>query len=265
MNKKYWFLLLIFSLTNSLFSVELYRYVGYSESIKISDKTLVYDYDVDDSKSKEEKYDINSEIINKILFITFDYTGEFLGKNVSHGIKRYLVLYDDYGAYLLFYDNNNNLVFFAESRTSFGENSSDIAKASSELKENGIVYSASNLTKKEKLIPWAEGVDGSGVGQKIVIENSYFAVNHFAVLISNGYIDYSKQYLYENNNRVKKIRVHKGNDYVDFELKDTPNLQCFYFNKELTTESNKFEIEILEVYNGDKWDDTCINEIIAWS
>jgi hypothetical protein len=60
------------------------------------------------------------------------------------------------------------------------------------------------------------------------------------------------------------MRINVGSEYVDLELKDTPNFQYFYFTKNLKTEENSFTIEILEIYKGEKWDDTCINEIILW-
>jgi hypothetical protein len=170
--KKIVFLYCFLLTLNPLFAVELYRDIGYSSAIEITDETLTYIDDIYDSDSKIEKYDIKSEIKYKILFITFNYTGNFLGDSVEHGIKEYLVLYDDYGAYLVFYDKNNNLVFSVSNKGSLNESYNDMAKADSDLKENETVYSASNIFSWGQLKPWVEGVAGSGIGQKIFIKGS---------------------------------------------------------------------------------------------
>jgi hypothetical protein len=79
--------------------------------------------------------------------------------------------------------------------------------------------------------------------------------------ISNGFVDYNRPYLYEYNNRIKKIRIRNRentDDYRDFELLDLPNIQTVA----TSSFSLNIEIEILEIYPGTKYNDTCVNFII---
>ncbi|MBN1797706.1 MAG: hypothetical protein JW822_03955 [Spirochaetales bacterium] len=104
---------------------------------------------------------------------------------------------------------------------------------------------------------WSEGVAGDGVGQKIFIKlkNHTITLNHF--YIRNGYGNL-KYYLM--NNRVKKMKVsdsHGGTKIV--ELADTPFYQIVKLGAGL--KGSEFTFEILAVYKGDKWSDTCISEI----
>ena len=52
---------------------------------------------------------------------------------------------------------------------------------------------------------------------------------------------------------------------MDIELEDTPQFQQFNFYEELNTGTNILEIEILEVYSGSRYNDTCVNMIITWA
>ena len=117
--------------------------------------------------------------------------------------------------------------------------------------------------------PWVEGVDGSGIGEKIRIVNDdkqiFPGLSYYGFIISNGFVDFKKPYLYAFNNRVKKIRVNCGfpEEYIDFLIEDTPQLQYFFVSSKLLRVNNRMlEFEILEVYNGSRWNDTCINFII---
>ncbi|GHT70904.1 hypothetical protein FACS1894110_23130 [Spirochaetia bacterium] len=216
---------------------------------------------------KHEEYPITWEIINKNYFITFNYTGVNFGNNVSHGIKKYLVLSRvvligdrQYSDYIALYDNNNELVMEV---SRFDKRMGDFTiSATSELKENSITYTASNLFDTSHLTPWVEGVNGNGVGEKITQTIGYNdSAKTYYLIISNGFVNNNKPYLYEYNNRVKAVKIYpddKVNDFVIINIEDTPNIQCIefifkgYCRKSMT-------IEIMEVYPGSHYDDTCIN------
>lgn len=80
-----------------------------------------------------------------------------------------------------------------------------------------------------------------------------------ALVISNVYVSYTNPSLYYKNNRVKKIRISNKNLAFTFEvtLADTPNPQIV----KLPTPPEEVSIEILSVYRGTDWDDTCVNFI----
>ncbi|QQO10865.1 NADase-type glycan-binding domain-containing protein [Breznakiella homolactica] len=137
------------------------------------------------------------------------------------------------------------------------------AAATSELTEGETTYSAGNILNTNILTPWVEGVSGNGTGERIRIEyNHDLLFGLYSLEILNGYADYSKPYLYGYNNRIKKIRVYNigYDEYRDFEIEDTPQYQSLVLGFE--NKSKIIEIEILEVYLGSRWNDTCINAII---
>ncbi|GMO58067.1 MAG: hypothetical protein Ta2G_18100 [Termitinemataceae bacterium] len=223
-----------------------------------------------------ETYKVISENKDGFLYITFDYDGVFLSDRettINHGKKRYLVLrYEErwknvindlemskklgIGEHIAFYGENNKLVYFAAIDYALQPDSyrTDVV-ATSELKDNNITYKAKNLLGFVNLNPWVEGVEGSGIGEKLKFtlktESTY-------ITFSNGYVDYNKPYLYRYNNRVKKIRIEYEGKHFDHDIPDNPNFIFIHFDKSVKS----FTVKILEVYKGIKWDDTCINAIV---
>jgi hypothetical protein len=110
-------------------------------------------------------------------------------------------------------------------------------------------------------MPWVEGERGSGIGTEITIQfNDQLPRDH--VLILNGYVDFGKRHLYKANNRVKMFRVKSVDDGMPFvftwNLEDAVKIQEIKFPR-LT---KKVKLEILEVYKGNRWDDTCIRGVL---
>lgn len=139
--------------------------------------------------------------------------------------------------------------------------------ATSFLVEGKINYFPENLGNTDPNCPWAEGVNGPGIGEKIFLEletwkNQDGNLGGMGGLIfSNGYVSYSNPSLYNSNNRVKSIKItSKDPNYtLDYELKDTPNPQLVM----LPSPSPSIAIEILSIYNGSVSDDTCLNFVLA--
>jgi len=105
--------------------------------------------------------------------------------------------------------------------------------------------------------------EGGRTGTEITKDNisSYYSeINQIAII--NGYA--KDDTLWENNNRVKKLKltIDDTNQFI-LELEDTKDLQLFdinYKNDNITKKIN-MKFEILEVYQGEKYDDTCITSI----
>ena len=151
--------------------------------------------------------------------------------------------------------------------------------ADSELKEGTSVYSAINLIDGNYATPWVEGASDFGKNQKIKLNlfgnpskfsaSNYETVTHLYLL--NGFRKNEKTY-YENN-RIKTLRLWvNGKDCGTVELKDRPFkvINDFNFayeadllNNERLTKVKSIEIEILDVYKGTKYNDTCISEIVV--
>jgi hypothetical protein len=220
--------------------------------------SLVPEYEDIPEHTAIEEYDINWEETGKFTYISFDYNGSLLGKDIQHGYKRYLIIYSNNRRVSL-YDQNNRMVYLASSlRYTF---SSDFnAQASSELQENNIKYSVENCINENELIPWVENSSGNGTGEYITFIPKYEIIfPNIPIIISNGFVDYNRNYLYEHNNRIKKIRVYNAdqNEYLDFTIEDTPNYQEIFVNFE--DKVNKINVEILEVYQGERYNDLCVN------
>ena len=140
-------------------------------------------------------------------------------------------------------------------------------KASSHLAPQGKNnYDEKNLYDDNYFTPWVEGVKGYGIGEKVTltVEIDYITIG--GITITNGYS--KSQTAWKNNSRVKKLKFsYNGQEMFILNLKDQMGEQSFAFGKDLNFDgkelTKKFTItlEILDVYKGDKYDDTAISEI----
>ena len=129
--------------------------------------------------------------------------------------------------------------------------------ASSCLTENGKEYSLKNLRDRRLETPWIEGVPGDGIGEGFTLTFNGGSVDP-TLLLMNGYISFDKPYLYEQNNRIKKIKVKgltSGKEKI-LDVIDTPHPQTVDIS--FITEMEDIRVEIAEVYKGTKYDDTCL-------
>jgi uncharacterized protein (TIGR02145 family) len=139
---------------------------------------------------------------------------------------------------------------------------------------------------------WCEGVKGYGTGERVTMSIETRAayndvVSFDALLIVNGYAKDAAAW--KNNTRVKTLRLYVGGRaWCDLQLSDVMKPQIFTLPDDLhivpaksgkvvskaaasteeTNEGNRFPayktdltFEIIKVYPGDKYDDTCITGI----
>ncbi len=126
--------------------------------------------------------------------------------------------------------------------------------SSSYLIEGNTHYNAENLAYTESNTPWVEGVEGFGIGEILTVE----AYSISEIIISNGFVSYNSPCLYSKNSRVKEILISDtaGKLIGTYELQDTPNPQHIPLPG---APYKKIIIEILSVYEGSQYEDTCIN------
>lgn len=106
-------------------------------------------------------------------------------------------------------------------------------------------------------IPWVEGVKGNGINETISIEFNN-PVYSFSIL--NGYADVQNMKLFKENSRVKKLKVEDLSNNLEYTMNFEDKV---YFNYlELSKPSNSIKLTILEVYEGTKYQDTCISALI---
>jgi len=130
-------------------------------------------------------------------------------------------------------------------------------KATSHLIENGKRYLPDQINSKLGQA-WVEGAKGQGIHEKLFITKPGCTI----IYISIGFVSYEKPFLYQENSRPSKINVSvPGLFSLDIDLLDTPDFQTIKLPKPLGKD-DILEIEILEVYPGTKYEDTCINFIL---
>ena len=141
----------------------------------------------------------------------------------------------------------------------------DIITASSYLVEGAISYAPveglfPSVRKGRPLFQplWVEGAPGHGIYEKLFIT----ARACFALHISIGYVSFVNPELYHENSRPKRIRLAVNNTFsFDVDLEDTPNYQTITLPRPLKA-NEVLQLEILDVYPGTKYTDTCINDIM---
>ncbi len=136
--------------------------------------------------------------------------------------------------------------------------------ASSELdstKENN--YSAISANDLSYKTAWVEGKSDAGIGEYIEFYFENKSPRITSIIISNGY--QKSEDVWKNNNRVKKLKLYiNGKEFGILNLADTKTDQEFKlgtFGHNLDGSDLILRFEILEVYKGDKYDDTAITEI----
>jgi hypothetical protein len=148
----------------------------------------------------------------------------------------------------------------------------DTASASSELKTyKGIKYSASCSHDFSYKTAWIEGIPGYGIGEYLVYHFPPENPRITKVIIVNGYVKSLKNW--QENSRVKRLKMYLDNKpFAILNLADTRQEQVFSFDPIGNGERGNLEklkskpwwtmkFEIMEVYKGDKYDDTAITEI----
>ena len=157
-------------------------------------------------------------------------------------------------------------------------------------------YGAENLQNNrnyggDRSFTWCEGVNGHGIGERVnmrIRTQGFYSedgIGLFEVMIVNGYA--KNQTVWKNNSRVKILRLYVGDKHwCDLHLMDIMKPQIFRFPEHLLIEPHKvgkkieipeefvqtewiksvpyqtdLTFEIIEVYPGDKFEDTCITGI----
>lgn len=157
-----------------------------------------------------------------------------------------------------------------------------VFKADSELAEGKTVYVAANMRDLNCDTAWVEGKSDFGRGEKIKFQIKGWITQ---ILLVNGFRKTEKTF-YENN-RIKRIALYvDGKKLGEMEFPDRKycrvdmtnildegellNLGNFFDDRNLgkTLQSGRIfapesdiEIEILDVYRGTKYNDTCVSDI----
>ncbi|MBR1752271.1 MAG: protein kinase [Ruminococcus sp.] len=123
-------------------------------------------------------------------------------------------------------------------------------------------YGAENAVDGDIMTCWSEGAADEGIGESITVYPEEDEVTIDTLYIANGIMTSETAYRY--NNRVKRCRL-EFSDGTLYEAAFPDNYSKqpteLVFPEELTV--SWVTITIVEVYEGEKYDDTCIAEIYA--
>ena len=228
------------------------RKTGNASDVRFYETTVVED----------EKY--IEENVSEVYYF-FDAKGIFRLAYNPYGKEGTNILFEPKGTRYATFDEAVN----ANNRFNYGkEMLIKSVVATSVLIEGGKTenkYAAENLidgTYKS----WVEGKKDSGIGTKITFEFEkpyYFQnyTNYACIYIQNGFGDLK---YFHQNNRIKEMNVwiDDSTTPVKVRLYDFHVPQCIVLRKYLGEKLvHKITLEILSVYPGTKYDDTCIAEI----
>lgn len=106
--------------------------------------------------------------------------------------------------------------------------------------------------------PWVEGVPGHGINEEIEVT---FTEESDYIVILNGFVHPAKRHLYKNNSRLKRISITSINP--SFNIEYTFEDVVHYADITFPEKTKKVTMTILDVYEGSKYQDTCISAIFA--
>lgn len=132
--------------------------------------------------------------------------------------------------------------------------------STSYLAEGTTTYEPEHLQRKDGL-PWASG-NGKGIGDIISIKE-FEHKNPETLIIMNGYQDKTHPDYYEKNSRVKALKItnQQTKKSKTVSISDTKEEQRFSLTE--LGKGGEYEFEIVDVYNGNKYDDLCIQYLVV--
>lgn len=148
----------------------------------------------------------------------------------------------------------------------------DTLSASSSLKPyKGLGYGARNIHDLNYQTAWIEGVPGYGIGESITYHFPPQNPRITEIIVVNGYV--KSEQAWKDNSRVKQLKMYLNNQpYAILNLADSRQEQHFSFEPLGYDDRSNWEalsskpwwtirFEIMDVYKGDKYEDTAITEI----
>jgi hypothetical protein len=113
---------------------------------------------------------------------------------------------------------------------------------------------------REVQSPWAEGVEGDGIGESITL-NVRRPLPLDGILIQPGYYDYDEKEPWLKNNRVAALEITLNDEHTFTENIPDEHFERPYLIRvrDYTKPVNKIKLVIKGVYRGTQFRDTCIS------
>jgi len=136
--------------------------------------------------------------------------------------------------------------------------------ASSRLEGKGEnIYNAESANDLSYATAWVEGKANEGIGEYLEYYFENESPRITSIIISNGYM--KSDQAWRNNNRVKSLKLYvNGSPFGILKLSDSKTDQMFSlgtFGRNEDGSDLVLKFEILEVYKGERYNDTAISEI----
>lgn len=122
--------------------------------------------------------------------------------------------------------------------------------------KSGTVYGAAFLSDGDTSTPWEEGVEGDGIGEQITYTpEAGTKIQAIRIYPGNGRSDSA----FQENNRPKTIVLEIDGKKQTLNFDDAGHFYTFSSKKPVAAGEVKLIID--SVYQGSKWQDTCISEV----
>ena len=172
--------------------------------------------------------------------------------------------YDRYPAEFSEEDRSRHAEYVLREHQYFLDHTDYDATASSTLaargKHNYDVVNIKDDPTREVQSPWAEGVEGDGIGESITL-NVKRPLPLYGILIQPGYYDYDDKGPWLKNNRVAALEITLNDEHTFTESIPDEHFERPYLIRvrDYTKPVTKIKLVIKSVYRGTQFRDTCIS------
>jgi hypothetical protein len=201
----------------------------------------------------------------KVSDTHYEWTFENLKPTLADDIR--LVAHSKYDSYPTGYseeDRRHRGTYVLRDHQYFLDHTDYDPTASSTLaaqgKHNYDVVNIMGDPTREVQSPWAEGVEGDGIGESIML-NVRRPLPLYGILIQPGYYDYDEKDPWLKNNRVAALEITLNDEHTFTERIPDERFERPYLIRirDYTKPVNKVKLVIKGVYRGTQFRDTCIS------
>ena len=205
------------------------------------------------------------ERFQKINNTHFEWTFENLKPSLADDIR--VIAHSKYDKYPTGYgeeDLSRRASYVLRDHQYFLDHTDYDATASSTLatqgKHNYDVVNIKGDPTREVQSPWAEGVEGDGIGESITL-NVKRPLPLYGILIQPGYYEYDEKEPWLKNNRVAQLEITLNDENTFTESIPDERFEDPYLIRvrDYTKPVNKIKLVIKGVHRGTRFHDTCIS------
>ncbi|HEY7000335.1 MAG TPA: hypothetical protein VH330_01225 [Candidatus Udaeobacter sp.] len=205
------------------------------------------------------------ERFQKINDTRYEWTFENLKPSLADDIR--IVAHSKYDKYPTGYseeDFQHRASYVLREHQYFLDHTDYDATASSTLaaqgKHNYDVVNIKGDPTREIQSPWAEGVEGDGIGESITL-NVKRPLPLYGILIQPGYYEYEEKQPWLKNNRVAQLEITLNDEHTFTESIPDEQFENPYLIRvrDYAKPVNKIKLVIKGVHRGTQFHDTCIS------